>query len=175
VTAGYIVTIFPFVESSAYHGPYARVPGQVPWPGDATVRDPFIFGDYYGDDGLIERYESAVSVRSIYSEIHSPESLEILWVSTEDDPTPPPESSRLIGIDVASPSSPFYSPVLDLSARKLWDFDQLGVALNQFGLLTSAEDARTFISRYRQLDAGVSEFDRERRLTSWRVYLVDSV
>jgi hypothetical protein len=141
-------------QNPKYRGLY-RTP---PWSASAYEKgfdDPYVFGDFTNEIGLIKNLRFARQVKMRFSGLVSAESLELIYVRSypydndQDHLTADSPGARFLGFDVAAPESPFWSLLPDFPSEAA-DLESFLNKLNKFGLFDSVADSRAFLEAYIQ-------------------------
>jgi len=130
--------------------------------------DPYMFGNYVNEVGLIKTLSSAQEVAERFTEVIAPSELEIIYSQTcEEDPRQP-VGFQFLGYDVAAPESPFWSLVADFPLN-ISAFRVFFEKLNENGLFGIKADAKNFLTAYR--NHKVLHYDTPKVL--WMIYCVE--
>jgi hypothetical protein len=161
----------------SYHPGYQGVYRTPPWSQkdyEGGFRDPYVFGNYANEAGIIPTLSAARDVLDRFSERYPPNNLEIIYVAERHHRSKPdvPKSlgRHFLGFDVAGPSSPFWSIVVDSPPPSDKRFRNALGRLNEFGLFNTSQEASKYLKDYRTHDLPDSNLP----LTVWKVYRIDN-
>jgi hypothetical protein len=134
--------------------------------------DPYVFGHYTDEVGLIRDRTLAQEVLERFAEVQPRDSLEILYVRAVKEPSASLSASSLgtfLGYDVGTYNT-FWSILADLPSLPHDDARLADVMqrLNENGLFDSYEDAASYLDLYRTTWLE----DRDVPLSVWEVYAV---
>jgi len=170
-----VVQKSPTVNKGRYNPLYRGVYRLTPWSMENFKKgfeDPYLSPKYATDDGFIPNLPLAQDVLLQFSTIVKAEDLEILYIrernETEDMELLPVSGLNILGFDVASDSSPFWSVVDDFPPPDELELQAYLGQLNQNGLFDSVDVARDYLGAYLRRYPE----DKESGLVVWEVYLV---
>jgi len=177
IIEGYLVVLRMPVDIRSSRNPrYKGLLRTPPWSEEYYEKgfnDPYVFGEYTNEAGLIPSVELALEVLGRFAEVMPPVTLEIIYAQScdnNDNPSLHSANLEFLGYDVAGSESPFWSLVADFPLPESVLSSFLG-RLNDSGLFSSINDTKAYLQEY--IRHKLPHYDSP--WTLWRVYRVDNV
>jgi len=173
---GYLVVLkMPMDIISSRNPRYKGLFRTPPWSQEYYEKgfnDPYVFGEYTNEAGLIPSLELALEALGRFAEVISPVALEIIYAiscDNNDNPSIAPANLEFLGYDVAGSERPFWSLVVDLPLPESILSSYLD-RLNDSGLFSSIIDTKAYLQEY--IGHKLPHYDDP--WTLWRIYRVDN-
>jgi hypothetical protein len=176
IIEGYLIVLKMPVDIISSRNPrYRGLFRTPPWSQEYYEKgfnDPYVFGEYTNEAGLIPSLDLAFEVLGRFAEIVSPVALEIIYAQSCDNNNKPSlhlANLEFLGYDVAGSESPFWSLVADFPLHEAILNSFLG-KLNDSGLFSSIDDTKAYLEEY--IRHKLPHYDSP--WTLWRIYRVDN-
>jgi hypothetical protein len=176
IIEGYLVVLkMPADIISSRNPRYKGLFRTPPWSQEDYEKgfnDPYVFGEYTNEAGLIPSLQLALEVLGRFTEVVPPVALEIIYAQSydnNDNPSLHSANLEFLGYDVAGSESPFWSLVADFPLPEAI-LNSFFCKLNDSGLFSSIDDTKAYMEEY--IRHKLPHYDSP--WTLWRIYRVDN-